>query len=330
MGRIALVIMCVLGTLANRGDSMFRLRTSILLYFAIVCFGAPNEAHSIALLQLSGTCGASALAASDGCTDGAVQSPTAVSRNSSASAAWPDDGFNGAASASASYATAADYGRLGVRITASASSSIPSVNPAGTATQAEGFGTASAAFLDTLTLVGTPTGSDAVINFSIPIDGQFARSATHGTTGGFVVVGFVLAGVGGCWTPTPTLGCQTGPIQGSFNVTIGLPFDVIVDFQINSIAAISNGAFVDGSWQAGSANVDAAFDQTLLSFFDPQDPTLRLVSLSGHDYATPTSVAVSEPASMALVLPGLLLVGIWGGSRSVHNSGRMCHAAARC
>lgn len=274
-------------------------------------------------LIMFGECLASTVGQSN-CVRNQIRSSTPIDVDSSASSFYPDDGYRGQASASASYAVNADYGRLGIDVSAAAASAVPAMNPSGAPQNARGNVNASASFIDSLTVVGGPLGTLATINFSIPVHGEFTQSAHNGTTQGQARVTWVIfedAGAKlseGCWlsnSGTGTCGsfpANAGPdIEGSFGIRVGAAFRAIVGLELIGVLAVSNGG-VAGSgdtftWVEGDASISGAFGNTVLGFFDPVDPTLSLVAASGHDYATPAAVGVPEPVMILLLLPGLAI-----------------------
>lgn len=286
----------------SKATAVWALGLAILTAISPAAFAAPE-------LIYYGICGATANPDSSLCLEqrGTAIDPTVASAVASAYAS--DDGFNGSANASASYSFSVDYGQLGTGALANAVANSPIVNPSGYSNGASAFSTAIIGFVDEITPYSTTldSGSLVMVNFGIPIHGVISSTLFPGGNVSFYYnVSWQMGEVHGEY-----LGAGSGSVDefnstefGSFMARVGELSQVVVGITL-SVAAEDFPYISSDMWHTSSADINANFQNTVKLFLEAVDPNVTLVSASGHDYA-PAISSVPEPATFAMVLPGLV------------------------
>ena len=197
------------------------------------------------------------------------------------------DSHNGATSASAMQDFSDDKGDLE---SATATASLGSL---GVRTLAEGsaYAAAGAAWDETIVATSTslPLGSTVVVQPTIDVTATVTSSGDG--TGGL-----------GWYLKEDGVYVVTHNLPGIPDIS--KPLDLFVGGAVDLEGGEEATAFsLTGSDDENSSN-------TAKFFLDSMTPGVVLVSSSGHDYSTPTTAAVPEPSSLALVASAAFLLGL--------------------
>ena len=254
------------------------------------------------------------------------ESPTAVTASDSVFFSMQAGGNIGSGNASASYAATADFGHLGIGFVASAVSDswldgCGSNGICGPA-QSSAFSASNAQFVDYLSVqsTGLSPGTPVSIAFAMPLNGTLGivsgdpndlnTAFVHGNVAvryGFAGPGF---SVSDCWSAgTDFLGCSTDAsvLSGTFVADVGDLFSITEGLDGSALVTAVARYSIQSGGGISHGEVVGDFAHTLLTFLTPLDPSVTLLSSSGHDYLQPTN-GVPEPMTIALI--GIGLAGV--------------------
>jgi hypothetical protein len=278
-------------------------------------WAAPSAAQS-SVLQANAQCSVSTAAGSFTCTPAIGNSSEAISSSTSTSSTYQGSEFVGEGRASVAVGAVANYGSLGVGIVGVAQSFAPPGNPfISTETEARANGSAEAAYTDWFVVSGATPGSFITIAYSVDVHGSVLSTQDRGGyTESNLRSDWTFGSMRGCWSTNLADTCLRDSISGTFEAVAG---------ELNRVGMVLSAhgsAFTLGArdpdtleWRNTSASLSVSFEDTLLSYFAPLEPSISLSFLSGHNYSP--VAAIPEPETYAMMLAGLGMLAFWGRRR---------------
>lgn len=283
------------------------LKTAVILG-ALVFECLPSSAQTPAINYSIAAGGGTRGPADSGSNGDSGTSPSSKLGVANWSVTTPADQAHGSATATGSAMFDGDFGRIGVSVAASAA-----VLPGAFGQNANSYGTATATFIDRLTVLSDSLALSSPVTVHVQFTIEGATSADIGPGIDSVAKIFPQFNVNGLHPVVP------GTINLTPNQSISLMYELDYPTFVGQTFSVAAGIGVFTQLWAGTTTFNgvvtghsgeskADFSHTARVFADVVGGGAYLSSVSGHDYSVSS---VPEPSAAMLILAGLLpLIGL--------------------